>query len=117
QVGHHVPVRWTAAARPRILRDQGAGLVRRGRHSYRGGIHRWRAEVEPRRDQGDSTAHGALPVRLSVELGWKRDRDSFALHRRNRAGATDARADRPTLERALRAKLQSAWVGQQRYAM
>src|SRR5947209_4947467 len=49
QVGHHVPVRRTAAARPRILRDQRAGLVRRGRHSYRGGIHRWRAEVEPRR--------------------------------------------------------------------
>src|SRR5262249_14749677 len=51
QVGHHVPVRRTAAARPRILRDQRAGLVRRGRHSCRGGIHRWREEVEPRRAQ------------------------------------------------------------------
>ncbi len=62
----------TAAARPRILRDPRAGLVRRGRHSHGGGIHRWRAEVEPRRIQGDAATHGAHPVQLSVELGWKR---------------------------------------------
>ena len=117
QVGHHVPVRRTAAARPRILRDQRAGLVRRGRHSHRGGIHRRREEVEPRRAQGDTTTHGAHPVRLSVELGWKRDRDSFALHRRDRAGAADARAGRQVLERAFRAKLQSARARQQRHAV
>ena len=75
EVGHHLPVRRTAAARPRILRDQRAGLVRRRRHSYRRGIHRWREDVEPRRAQDDTTPHGARPVRLSVDLGWKRDRE------------------------------------------
>src|SRR3984893_4660800 len=89
KVGHHAPVRRTAAARPRILEDPRAGVVRRGRHSYRGGIHRWRAQVEPRRVQRDSTTHGAHPVQLSVELGWKRDRDSFARHRRDRAAARE----------------------------
>ena len=50
-----------------------------GAIKYRGGIHRWREEVEPRRAQDDTTTHGARPVRLSVDLGWKRDRDSVAL--------------------------------------
>ncbi len=90
------PVRRTAAARPRILRDQRAGLVRRGRHSHRGSIHRWREEVEPRRDQGDSTTHGAHKVRLYVELGWQRDRDSFPLHRRDRAACNRRESRSPS---------------------
>jgi len=80
QVGHHVPIRQSADAGQRILRDQRTGLVRWGRHSSRGGIHRWRQDVEPRRVQESPTTHGARPVRLSVELGWDRDRDSFARH-------------------------------------
>ena len=69
-----------------------------------GGVHRRRQEMEQGRVQGHATAHGARPFRLSVELGRKRDRDPVALHRRDRAGATDARADRQVLEQALRAK-------------
>ena len=59
-----------------------------------GGIHRWREDVERRRAQGDSATHGARPVRLYVELGWRRDGDSVAHHRRDRAAATDAGASR-----------------------
>ena len=72
-----------------------------------GAITRWRcpptaagrwnsAEI-----QGDAAAHGVYPVRLSVELGRKRDRDPVALHRRTGPGATDAGAGRQVLERAL----------------
>ena len=74
----------------------GGGTIR-----TRGGFHRWRPEVEPRRDQGDAAADGVYPVRLWVELGRKRDGDPFALHRRDRASATDARAGRQVLERAF----------------
>ena len=73
----------------------GGGAIRTRR-----GFHRWRPEVEPRRVQGDAAADGVYPVRLWVELGRKRDGDPFALHRRDRAGATDARAGRQVLERA-----------------
>ena len=69
QIGHHVPVRRTTAARPRLLRDQRPGLVRRRRHQAGGGVHRRRQEMEQGRDQGNATAHGPYPVRLSVELG------------------------------------------------
>ena len=71
EVGHHVPVRLTAAARPRILRDQRARLVRWRRRQDRGSIHRWREEVEPRPVQEHSTTHGARPIRLRVDDGME----------------------------------------------
>ncbi len=83
----------------------------------RGSIHRWRKEVEPRRVQEHSTTHGARPIRLPMEVGWNRDRDSVALHRRDRAEAGDARGDRQLVESTLRAGLPGARAGQQRYAL
>src|SRR5204863_286130 len=73
--------RHTAAAWPWVLRDQRTGLVRRRCRQDRGGIHRRREEVEPRRVQEHAAAHGARPIRLSMEVGWNRDRDYVALHR------------------------------------
>ena len=46
EIGHHVPVRRTAAARQGLLRDQRPGLVRRRRHQAGGGLHRRRQEME-----------------------------------------------------------------------
>ena len=74
----------------------GGGAVRKVEVSTDGGQTWNRAELK-----GTAATHGAHPVRLYVELGWKRERDSFALHRRDRAGATDARASRQVLERAF----------------
>src|ERR1700676_147645 len=97
----------STAPRPSV-RDHGAHFAPDGRQAVTGRVrqtvpHRLADPGSVWRDHaiGDTTTHGAHPVQLSVELGWKRDRDSFALHRRDRAGATDARADRPVLERAF----------------
>ena len=73
QVGHHVSFRRTTAARQGVLRDQRPGLVRGRRHQAGGGVHRQRQEMEQGGDQGNATADGPYPFRLSVELGRKRD--------------------------------------------
>ena len=117
EIGHHVPVRRTTAARPRILRDQRPGLVRWGSHSQGGGIHRRRQALEGRRDSGDGTSHGAYPVRLSVELGRKRDRAPVALHGRTRPGSTVASPGRQVLERAPGSVIQRAGAGQHHSAV
>ena len=74
----------------------GQGAVRKVEVSTDGG-----QVVERRRAQGDSAAHGAHPVRLYVELGWRRARDYFAHHRRDRAGPTNSRASRQGFGRGL----------------
>src|SRR5262249_6373188 len=74
-------------------------------------------EVEPRRVQEYAAAHGARPVRLSVEVGWNRGRDHVALHRRDRAEAGVARGDRRVVESTLRAGLPGARAGQQHHAL
>ena len=117
EVGHHVPVRRTTAARQGLLRDQRPGLVRWRRHQAGGGVHRRRQEMEQGRVQGNAAAHGPYPFRLSVELGRKRDRDPVALHGRDRSGATVARTDRQVLEQALRSDIQRAGAGQQHSAV
>ena len=89
----------------------GGGAIRTVEVSTDGGRKWNRAEFR------DAAADGVYPVRLWVELGRKRDGDPFALHRRDRASATDARAGRQVLERAFRAELPSARAGQQRYAV
>jgi sulfane dehydrogenase subunit SoxC len=106
--GDHVPVRRTTAARPRLLRDQRPRLVRRRRHQAGGSVHRRRQTLEQSRVQGDATAHGPCPFRLSVELGRTRDRAPVAVHGRTRSGATVAGTDRQVLEQALRPDLQRA---------
>ena len=90
----------------------GGGAIRTVEVSTDGGKTWNLAELED-----DTTPHGARPVRLSVDLGWKRDRDSVARHRRGRAGAGAARADRPVVERACGAKLPGARTRQQRHAL
>ena len=76
QIGHHVPVGRTTAAREGLLRDQRPGLVRWRRHQAGGSVHRRRQEMEQGRVQGNATAHGACPFRLSVELGRTTRRSS-----------------------------------------
>ena len=66
----------------------GGGAIRTVEVSTDGGRKWNRAEFK------DAAADGVYPVRLWVELGRKRDGDPFALHRRDRASATDARAGR-----------------------
>ena len=117
EVGHHVPVRRTAAARQGLLRDPRPGLVRRRRHQAGGGLHRRRQEMEQGAVPGNAAADGPLPVHLRVEVGRQRDRDHVALRRRDRPGAADARADRQVLEQALRSDVQRAGAGQQGAAM
>ena len=46
EIGHHVSFRRTEAARPRSLPDHWPGLVRRGRRSQGGNIHRRRPDLE-----------------------------------------------------------------------
>jgi len=57
---------------PRILRNHWLGLVRWGRDSQGGGIHRRRPELEGRRDRGTAISNGAYPIWLPLELGRKR---------------------------------------------
>ena len=52
-----------------------------------------------------------------VAMGWNRDRDSVALHRRDRAEAGNAGADRQLVERTLRAELPRARARQQHHAL
>ena len=111
------PVRRAAAARQRLLRDQRPGLVRRRRHQAGRGLHRRRQEMEQGRIPWHAAADGPLPFRLPVELGRQRDRDHVAVRRRDRPGATHARADRQVLEQTLRSDVQRAGPGQQRPAL
>ena len=64
EVGDHVPLRQPAAARPRLLRDQRAGVVRRRRHPQGGGVDRRRQELEGGGVQRHAATHGVHPVRL-----------------------------------------------------
>ena len=67
----------TPTAWPRILRDQGPGLVRWRSHSQGGSVDRRRQALEHCRDQGDGAAHGACAIHASVELGRTGDRSFF----------------------------------------
>ena len=90
EIGHHLSFRRTTAARPRVLRGQRLGLVRRGRRRQGGGIHRRRPALDGRRNSGDAVSDGAYPVQAPLELGRQRDRAPFTLHRRTGPGATVA---------------------------
>ena len=107
----------TTAARPRLLRDQRPGVVRRRRHQEGGGVHRRRQALEQRRDQGDCAAHGAHAVRLSVELGRTGNRAPVALHGRTGSGATVASTGRQVLEQAAGSVIQRARAGQHHSAL
>ena len=93
QVGHHVPVRRTAAARQGLLRDQRPGLVRWRRHQAGGSVHRRRQEMEQGRVQGNAAADGPYPFRLSVELG-RTTRPSSCRAARTRSVRFNRRANR-----------------------
>ena len=67
----------------------GSGAVRKVEISTDGG-----QDLERRRAQGHSAPQGAHPVRLYVELGWRRARDHVAHHRRDRGGPADSAASR-----------------------
>ena len=90
----------------------GGGAVKTVEVSTDGGKKWNRAEFK-----NTATTHGARPIRLRVEMGWNRDRDSVALHRRDRAEAADAGGDRQLVESTLRAELPGARARQQRYAL
>ena len=89
----------------------GGGAIKQVEVSTDGGKKWNKAEI-----QGNATAHGACPVRLSVELGRKRDRAPVALHGRTRPGSTVARTDRQVLEQALRCDIQRAGAGQHAFS-
>ena len=72
----------TAAARPRILRDHRLGLVRWGRHSQGGRIHRRRPALDGRRDSGDGISHGAYRS-ASTGIGTEKRPSSFRAARTN----------------------------------
>ena len=79
KLGHHLPFRRTETGRTRGWYEiTGLALVRRGRHSQGGGIHRRWEIVAPRPAQGDAASHGAHKVRLYVELAGRRAGASFA---------------------------------------
>ena len=89
----------------------GQGAVRKVEISTDGGKSWHAAELK-----GISAAYGAHPpVRLYVELGWRRARDSFAHHRRDRPGPTDWRASRQDFGRALYPAVQTAYEQQHHY--
>ena len=69
EVGHHVPVRRTAAARQGLLRDPRPGLVRRRRHQAGGGLHRRRQEMEQGAVPGHAAADGPLPASPTGGIG------------------------------------------------
>ena len=72
---------------------QRSRLVRRRRHQAGGSVdRRWQA-LEQSRDQGDATAHGPCPFRLSLELGTDRRPSSSRGARTNRAGSAVASTD------------------------
>ena len=52
EVGDHLPVRRAAAVRARLLRDQRPRVVRRGRDSQGGNLHRRRPELAATRSSG-----------------------------------------------------------------
>ena len=114
---YYIPVRRTAAARPRLLRDQRPHLVGRWRHQAGGSVHRRWQTLEQSRVQGDAPAHGPCPFRLPVELGRTRERTPVAVHGRTGSGATVTSTDRQVLEQALRSDLQRAWSRQQHSAV
>ena len=117
QVGHHVSVRRTTAARKGFLRDQRTGLVRRRRHQTGGSVHQRRQDVDQGRVQGNTTAHGAYALRFDLELGRNGNGDHVALRGRDRSGSANARTAREILEQALRCHVLSAGTRQQRSAV
>jgi sulfane dehydrogenase subunit SoxC len=57
-------------------------------------------------------------ARFTYPWNWDgNETEILSRHRRDRAGAADARTGRQVLERAFRTQLQSAWAGQQRHAV
>ena len=78
EVGHHVPVRRTTAARQGLLRDQRPGLVRRRRHQAGGSLHRRRQEWNKAEFKGTPQRMAHARFGLSVELGRQRDRASMS---------------------------------------
>ena len=88
------------AVRPRVLRNQRPGVVRRGRHPRRGDIHRRRPELEECRTSVAGLSHGAYAIWLPLEVGRKRVHADVALHGRTGHGSTDASRGREILERA-----------------
>ena len=90
----------------------GGGAIKQVEVSTDGG-KKWNKAAIP----GHAAADGPLPFRLPVELGRQRDRDHVAVRRRDRPGATHARADRQVLEQTLRSDVQRAGPGQQRPAL
>ncbi len=89
------------SVRPRVLRNQRLGVVRRGRHPRRRDIHRRRRELEECRPSVAGLSNGAYPIWLPLELGRKRVRADVALHGRTGHGSTNAGRCRQILERTL----------------
>src|SRR5580704_19477684 len=73
--------------------------------------------MERRRAQGDSEPHGAHPVWLYVEMGWRRARDHVPHHRRYRGDPADSTASRRVLREALYSKILTARAKQYQYAV
>ena len=81
EIGHHLSFGRTATARSGKLPDHWPGLVRRGRRSQGGSIHRRRPDLERRSDSRRGKSDGAHPVWHELEMGKTGVCAPVALHR------------------------------------